>query len=400
MNINLNGCGIDVSYKQQIPAIHIYRKPSGLYSLTDQFGIESLDFVYSQGLINATKYYKVLLDEWFKLIKIGGNIVIKAKSNHILDLKKLKDEVTLLFKEKAEIVDEQSEGANFSLIIKKKATLIYPEDNIDHWSFGIITNGKRNDFVEQSIISIRNQQIPEYEIIVCGTYYNRNEKDFRYFTFSEQDDKGWITRKKNIICQNAKYQNIMVLHDRIVLNNEWFLGMKKYGNLFDSLSCIQTTKEGIRVGDWCSSGGPVGTLWKVGLLDYTDYDDFLYVTAGPIIIKKRIWERCQWDEHLFWSHPNIPLSKWVAEDIELCHRLTKNGYILRLNPYASCTSLSWRWGRLPTYKRNNHKLGRFYGPPYFRRFVWTIFRGLTRLGIIDQALLVFSKLFNFQKISR
>ena len=38
-------------------------------------------------------------------------------------------------------------------------------------------------------------------------------------TFAERDDLGWITRKKNLICEEAAYSDILVCHDRFIGRN-------------------------------------------------------------------------------------------------------------------------------------------------------------------------------------
>ena len=94
------------------------------------------------------------------------------------------------------VLKEQTEGEESYLVLSKERQALAPQDSIDSWTFGIITDGKRNEQVDTVIESIHAQNIPHYEIIVCGTYYDRQESHFSYIHFNEHDDKGWITRKK------------------------------------------------------------------------------------------------------------------------------------------------------------------------------------------------------------
>ena len=68
-----------------------------------------------------------------------------------------------------------------------------------HFTFGIITSVKTNEFIPQIIKSIEKQKIPRYEIIVVGTC---SADGCRVIPF---DESTWITRKKNIIFQEAQY---------------------------------------------------------------------------------------------------------------------------------------------------------------------------------------------------
>jgi tRNA A37 methylthiotransferase MiaB len=74
------------------------------------------------------------------------------------------------------------------------------------FTFGIITTGK-DEYIQKIVDSIHSQKIPHYEIIVVGKC---NIKDPYLYNvpFDEKCRKAWITKKKNIICKMAKYENI------------------------------------------------------------------------------------------------------------------------------------------------------------------------------------------------
>ena len=375
----LKGKGVNTSSKKALGEKridHFYQEPSGLYSLKDKYKIESLDFIYSKNLINATKYYRILLKEWFNFLKVDGFLIIDFKENEILDMTKLRIETIALFKDKAIIADRIN---NEILVIQKKKTVKIPEDSIDKWTIGVITNGKRNDVVEKFIASVRRQKIPYYEIIVCGSYFDRKEKDFRYLPFREHDDLGWITRKKNIICENARYENIMVLHDRFILNDDWFKGMKKYGNQFEILSCPQITPDGIRAGDWVAMPGqlyPLKAYYRLYLLDYDDWDENVFVVAGPIILKKSVWGEIKWDESQFWSLGAI-------EDAIFAYEASAKGFVTRFNSYSKLLSLFWRNAVYPRIKKDNLRLGKPYGSQVRRSF-WFLMRVLAKFGLAEK----------------
>ena len=41
-------------------------------------------------------------------------------------------------------------------------------------------------------------------------------------SFTEKDDLGWITRKKNLIAETAKFENLAIVHDRIFFETDWY----------------------------------------------------------------------------------------------------------------------------------------------------------------------------------
>lgn len=345
----LNGNGIDISKDKILDDVkHIYIKPNNFYSLRNFYKPETLDFIYSKDLVNESRFYRILLKEMFIYLKVGGKLIIRFKNNKIINYKKLLKEIKICLNDKIKIVYSKKDKSNL-IVLKKIKSFLKKGDSINRWSFGIITNGKRNDWVEKQINSIKSQNIPNYEIIVCGKYFERKEKNFKYIHFTEKDNLGWITKKKNLICENAKYENLCVMHDRIVLDKNWLEGMKKYGNYFEILSCVIKNDKNERCGDWITYGNEFGRFPKIGLLEYEDNDKYGYLDGALYILKKSVWKKIKWNENLFWNQ---------AEDIELNRKWYKEGFITRFNIFSSCKTLSWRHGNLFKYKFNKEKLGK------------------------------------------
>ena len=101
------------------------------------------------------------------------------------------------------------------------------------FTFGIITDGSNDNFVREVVGSIRNQNIPNHEVIVVGggDVYGGGAV---HIPFDETIKDGWITRKKNIITRESKYENIVYMHDYIALCDGWYDGYVKYGNGFSA----------------------------------------------------------------------------------------------------------------------------------------------------------------------
>lgn len=362
---------LDLSTKPRIKGSkHWYQEINQLYHPTGIFGQDSQDFVYSYDNLNSTKFVPILLKEWFYLLKKDGYLVIDCKANKYCDFQKLEKSMLWLWQGKYDIFHHgpvkprelknlttqkitdfvknapsqpampKETGDYFRFVCKKLETTKIPGDDINHWTFGMITKGERNDWIEEIIQAIHKQKVPHYEIIVCGTYFDRREKNFTYIPFRERDDRGWITKKKNLMARIAKYENFCFIHDRIVLGDDWFKGMKKYGNCFELLCNKQTLRgDGIRAGDWLTYGGNVlGSPYGISKLDYTDWDEYIYMGGQLSIWKKSIWERCPWDETLYWGE----------EDVELTFRARDLGYLARFNPHSSVEALTWRYGDLPS----------------------------------------------------
>jgi len=109
------------------------------------------------------------------------------------------------------------------------------------FTFGIITNG--GGFIENIMNSIA-MQIPSenYEIIIIGKCNIETKKDinFTIIEFDETKKNMWITRKKNLVTEHAKYDNIVFLHDYICLEPNWYQGFLDFVDIWDV--CITPIK--------------------------------------------------------------------------------------------------------------------------------------------------------------
>lgn len=362
---------LDLSSKPRVKGARHWAEPiNQLYHPTGIFDQDSQDVIYSFGNLNSTKFVPILLKEWFYLLKKGGYLVVDYKPNKLCGFQKLEEQMWWLWKMKYDIyyhgpigskdvknlkvekiaqfvervpsqpITPTDDESYFRFVCRKLESTQAPGDDINKWTFGMITKGERDSWIEEIIQAIHKQRIPHYEIIVCGTYRDRKEKNFKYIPFNKRDDRGWITKKKNLIAKVAKYENLCFIHDRIVLDEAWFKGMRKYGNCFELLCNSQVLREEeIRAGDWLTYGNnKLGMPFGISLLDYNDWDEYIYMSGQLSIWKKSIWEKCPWNETLYWGE----------EDVELTFRARDLGYLARFNSHSSVTALAWRFGRLPS----------------------------------------------------
>lgn len=393
---------LDLSKSKKIKgANHWYSEISQLYHPTGVFPQDSQEIVYSSGVLNVTKFVPILLKEWFYLVKKKGYLIIDYKPNKICDSIKLEKKIWWLWKGQYEIIfhnyisnseiediDEQklknfikdypkqnidkNKSSTIRFICKKIKSTKALGDSIDKWTFGIITNGKRPDWVKRIADSISKLHVPQYEIVVCGTYSNKLEENLIYIPFNKRDERGWITRKKNIILENAKFENICILHDRVILDKNWYKGMVKWGNTFEHLSCIQAFK-GKRVADWLLHERLDNIEFSfASLLDYKDWDWNVYQPGQIHILKKRFAVKVLWDETYYWQNP---------EDLKISNQLRDLGYILRLNPYIKADILAYKFGALPEVPFCKSKLSSVRVGNYMRIFLRHIYSILYRIPI-------------------
>lgn len=193
----------------------------------------------------------------------------------------------------------------------------------DKWTFGIVSTNidvesiDKESHLVRAIESIKNLNIDEskYEIIVVGS--NSANRDFDrgniiFINFNENVKPKWITKKKNIIIDRAKFDNIIIIHDYVSFDKDWYNGFLEFDTEWDVSMCKIYNKDGIRWRDW--------VLWWCGEAPYRIefnnvllppnrllYDDYrfvhndMYINGTVIIGKKKYLINNKLDENLVWG---------------------------------------------------------------------------------------------------
>lgn len=180
-------------------------------------------------------------------------------------------------------------------------------------TFGIITGGGQTSFINQIIESIEEEQIPEYEIIVIGSFVSAREHT-RVYEFPEQIVPMWITKKKNIIAELAIYDTLVLLHDYIGLKKGWYQGMLRFQEetpVWDVAMCRMEEINGNRAMDWI--GLPNDPIYGNVLHPYSYCNPKgLYVPGNFFLVKKEFLKAHPLDEQRVWG---------MGEDIEWSKRI-------------------------------------------------------------------------------
>jgi len=348
----VKGKGIDASkFPAGIENAEFYNKEiNNFYRLNSPEEYGSFDFVYSKDLINETKFYRILLREWSFFVKKGGRIIIEINNNLLLTFSELVKECELVLGDVTKIIEKTKTSNGGIIVLEKVKDSLAKGDSIDKWTFGILVDGTKEDAVERLIDSIISLDIPFFEIITVGTCSIKNKKNYRNISFEPKT--AWITRKKNMIAEEAKYENLVIMHNRFVFDKSWFKGMKKYGNYFDVLCNVVHDPIGRRAGDWLTHGRDIRDRWvnNTGLLEYKDWDINLLINGSFYVMKKSAWKKCPWNERLVWGH---------SEDDELSAQHRDKGVVPRFNPFSKVSTFPKRYGEWHwKYKYNPKKLGK------------------------------------------
>jgi hypothetical protein len=208
------------------------------------------------------------------------------------------------------------------------------------FTFGIITSGE-SPHIFTIIDSIRNQKIPNYEIIIVGGNPILTD-DVCYIPFDESVKSGWITAKKNIICKKARYENIVLMHDYITLMSDWYEGFLKFGSDFKICVNKILNNNNTRFRDYTIFPNGIEPHFSHRSLLPYDYDapeklsKILYISGSYYVIKKTVALEFPLDERL--AHND-------AEDVELCFRLANNKIYIKCNKYSSVKFLKYKYPR-------------------------------------------------------
>lgn len=212
------------------------------------------------------------------------------------------------------------------------------------FTFGIITDGSVDARLNQIIDSIEANRIPTYEIIIVGNSGVCRERT-RVIPFDEsQQPACWITRKKNIIVAEAAYENVVLLHDYIAFDADWYDGFLQFGGNYDWCVSPIVNQDGTRFRDFTLFGHSYRTsqttIGNVGELDpyflnhcllpYTfqstpAINKYLYISGSYYIIKRTV---------ALETPLNEALLAFQGEDLDLTARLHEKGILIKCNPYS------------------------------------------------------------------
>jgi glycosyltransferase involved in cell wall biosynthesis len=169
-------------------------------------------------------------------------------------------------------------------------------------TFGIISVGGNENRLKKIITSILEQNIKNFEIVIVGGNINKNKlqnlPQLKIINFNEKlKPKPWITRKKNLINENAKYDIVVFMHDYVYLNKNWYKGMVKFGTDWDVCMTVVKNNNGQRGTDWITARASDDFgVWNVRAPYTYDKTWKMYVSGTYWISKKNVLEKYPLDE--------------------------------------------------------------------------------------------------------
>jgi glycosyltransferase involved in cell wall biosynthesis len=315
--------------------------------------------------INANAFVEVVLHQALKFVRVGSRVEASIIDNQHLTSFGLKALIDRLYPDQFGW-SSQERHTPFSHTLryerKRRAHRAYTAPHTG-WTFGMLTTGQRLKNVEQFIDSVERYCEEPYEILLVspvdlGEIADR--RGVRMIRFNEHDDLGWITRKKNLICREASFSDILICHDRFVLDAEYTRDFRNWGYAYGLAAVRVRLADGRRGLDWAVVSSQNQVWSNGGLLDYRTYSQYVYNPGGATIVRKTFWRDFPWNENLFWNE---------HEDVELCRRIQRAGGVVALTA-ASVVAAEDRWldhnPRIPFCDQNEVLIGQPVGEQRIR----------------------------------
>lgn len=218
------------------------------------------------------------------------------------------------------------------------------------FSFCIITDNSSEacQRIMNIIESIYRMNIPNYEILVIGGNTNLfvgdlSKYNMRKINFDESLKRAWITKKKNDIAKQCKYENIVMMHDYFVFHSSWykhydqFLKDREYDVCCNPILLIDGRRD---YTDWIVWDHP--KYPKQSTIPYHEWDKtkWQYISGGYFVVKKQFMIDNPFDENLIAGQ---------EEDVEWSLRIrgkgkiicNPNSYVRHLKQHRNMTIDTW-----------------------------------------------------------
>jgi len=192
------------------------------------------------------------------------------------------------------------------------------------YSFGIITNGQRNEKLLRLINTIRLQKTPldSYEVLVAGCVEEiAGLQGIRTFPMVEAASQGRLGAMRNVLARAATFNKFVCLDDDFLLHPKWAEAVEEVRGDFDVATSIILNPDLSRYCDW------VNIIENYTFLRayHEMFDKCQYVTGGYGIYKDFIFVEHSWNDDLGF---------YQGEDVSFSKRLFDAGFQLKFIPKA------------------------------------------------------------------
>lgn len=275
--------------------------------------------------------WRILIDSSLRLFGKKGTLVLRYIQNHHISVINLKNFLFRKYGIVTAVDEERFVNGEFVTIFQvERLNIIQHTSKV--WTFGILTQGKKVELVERFCRSVRTYGGYAHQIIIVGpenAAYEAFHPTYLNKKYSEKFSD--ICVKKNDIVQQAKNDNICILHDRYWLNSDFFVGFEKFGYDFDFLTIRQSHESGKNYPSYCAIDDRCHLIWGQIYECGNENETWNrhYLNGGFIIGKRKLLLDIPFNPLLFHNQ---------AEDVELAKEMEGRSIIPRLNYFSSAVT--------------------------------------------------------------
>lgn len=248
--------------------------------------------------------------------------------------------------------------SEFDVYEKVQLLPVEKEQGLDQWSFCIPVGPDEPTFLNACVERILELDVPQKEILLCGMPH----PDFKYFDKVRivgtdiPAPPVHITRKKNVLAQEARYENLCIIHDRVLLPSNFWSAMVAFGDHYpltglqsfyfvdrhnliprkysDFNSIEQDLTRELDIHHVSKKDIPlISKLFYCYQHPARSQFGHDYLTGSLYIAKKSLWQFCPQNEALYWND---------YEDIEHGIRASAAGIPSIINPHTLTQSMNAR----------------------------------------------------------
>jgi len=294
--------------------------------ITEEFSTKFLKRLLLELVVNMVAGQKVIFArKWGSELQSFG--ILKVLESHFKDL----------------FIRIANPDRNSSALILVRSDTALPqvlETKITGYSICVLTTiGDKKYFMRlaESIKSARQSLEIDTELIIMDTTGNTLTFDFldgvKILHRPDLQSNLDFGLKKNLLASEARYSEIVMLHDRFLLTSDFFEKNKKTNTRFAMSSPRVMLPDGRRGLDWAVVNSSNLSFSVGGLINYRDYSNYLYSPGGAVVVRKAAWEVEPWSEIIGWNE---------HEDVEMSMRYRDRGFMIGLNP-GTLLALKDRW---------------------------------------------------------
>jgi len=204
-------------------------------------------------------------------------------------------------------------------------------------SFGIMTKNNQTN-VEIIVRSILEQEISKFEVIIIGCIDDVwHLENIKIINDSVTNEKNHITRKKNMIIDESKYETIVMMKDYLRLDDNWYNGMKNLK--FDILMNQIVNCRNQRYLDWIWENPIVGNGRNISY-DVTNHQK-MFAPGAFVIAKSYVFKKYRFNERM------VGLGK--SSDVQWSFAAMKE-FQYTMNCNSRCRLID-RHNRFPKFRR-------------------------------------------------